>query len=41
MGELSSPPKSYTGSADQESITHVIDMGVNDTSIYGTYDLNS
>ena len=41
MGELSSAPKSYTGSADQESISHVIDMGVNNTSIYGTYDLNS
>ena len=40
VGELSSAPKSYEGSADQDSITHVINMGVNDTSIYGTYDLN-
>jgi hypothetical protein len=39
-GELSSAPKSYEGSADLDSITHVIDMGVNDTSMYGTYDLN-
>lgn len=40
VGELSSPAKSYQGSADEESVKHVIDMTMNDTSVYGTYDLN-
>lgn len=40
VGEVSSADKSYEGSADIEGKTFVIDMGVNDTSIYGTYDLN-
>jgi hypothetical protein len=40
MGEVSSAPKSYAGSADKESVEKVIDMSVNDTSMYGTYNLN-
>lgn len=40
-GEVSSAPKSYEGSADQESKHFIIDMTVNDTSIYGTYDLGT
>jgi hypothetical protein len=40
VGELSSAPKSYTESADTESVKHILDMSVNDTSMYGTYDLN-
>lgn len=39
-GELSSPQKSYAGSADIESVNKVLDMGPLDTSVYGTYDLN-
>lgn len=30
---------SYGNTADHESITHVLDMSQNDTSMYGTYDL--
>lgn len=40
FGELSSAPKSYDGSADEFGMQHIIDMSVNDTSVYGTYDLN-
>ena len=40
VGELSSAPKSYVGSADHDSVTQVFDMSINDTSVYGTYDLN-
>jgi len=40
VGELSSAPKSYSDSADNESRTRILDMSVNDTSMYGTYDLN-
>jgi hypothetical protein len=39
-GEVSSVGKSYIGSADQESVDKVLDMSINDTSMYGTYDLN-
>lgn len=38
-GELSSAPKSYHGSVDSESVK-ILDMSFNETSIYGTYDLN-
>jgi hypothetical protein len=40
VGEVSSAPKSYHGTADEEGVKHVIDMTMNDTSVYGTYDLN-
>jgi len=40
VGELSSSQKSYDWSADKESKEFVIDMSFNDTSVYGTYDLN-
>lgn len=39
VGELSSAPKSYIDSADRESKKHILDMSINDTSMYGTYDL--
>lgn len=39
VGELSSSGKSYEGSADEESQTKVFDMTINDSSMYGTYDL--
>jgi hypothetical protein len=39
VGELSSAPKTYIDSADTESKKHILDMSVNDTSMYGTYDL--
>ncbi len=39
-GELSSASKNYTYSADKFGKDHILDMSVNDTSIYGTYDLN-
>jgi len=39
-GEVSSVHKSYEGSADHDSKHFVIDMGYNDTSVYGTYDLS-
>lgn len=38
VGELSSAPKSYDETINQESVK-VFDMGVNDTDMYGTYDL--
>jgi hypothetical protein len=38
-GELSSAPKSYEGSIDEESVK-IFDMSVNDTDMYGTYDLS-
>lgn len=38
--ELSSPQKSYFGSDDDISKKFIIDMSINDTSVYGTYDLN-
>lgn len=39
-GELSSAPKSYAGSIDEES-AKVFVMSVNDTDMYGTYDLST
>jgi len=39
--EVSSAPKSYSECADNDSKRFIIDMGVNDTSVYGTYDLNN
>ena len=42
VGEVSSAPKSYEGeSVDELSVKKVFDMSVNDTSIYGTYDLGN
>jgi hypothetical protein len=40
-GEVSSAPKSYEGSVDEESKKFVFDMEVNDTDMYGTYDLGT
>ena len=40
VGELSSAPKSYLDNSDKFGKDHIIDMSRNDTSIYGTYDLN-
>jgi hypothetical protein len=39
--QLSSAPKSYESSADEESKKFVFDMGVNDTDMYGSYDLSN
>jgi hypothetical protein len=39
-GEVSSAPKSYTSDVDEISKEKVLDMSLNDTNIYGTYDLN-
>lgn len=39
-GEVSSAPKSYEGDVDDISAEKVLDMSLNDTNIYGTYDLN-
>lgn len=40
VGEVSSAPKSYDETADSLSKDTIFDMSVNDTSIYGTYDLS-
>lgn len=40
-GEVSSAEKSYEGSVDEESKKFVFNMNVNDTDMYGTYDLST
>ena len=40
-GEVSSADLSYGTSVDEESKHYVIDMNFNDTSVYGTYDLQN
>jgi len=40
-GEVSSAEKSYEGSVDEESKKFVFNMELNDTDMYGTYDLGT